>query len=288
MAAASRWRLLLVPAILAVAACVSVPSEPGPPPPVPVATLRKQAQAAVNRGDMSDALLAYQALLERDPNDLEALSKIGELQSAAGYPAAAEAYFDKVLQQRPKDFATLEERGIARLKQRKYLAAQEDLTAAVKGDAKRWRALNALGVLADLGGRGQEAQGYYRRALAILPGSPELLNNLGFSLMSSGDYRAAEGVLRRALRVAPHSKRIANDLSMSIAWQGRYIEAVQTASAVLGAAAAYNNVGYVALLRKDRVTAEAYFRKAINLSPTYYAIAQRNLSRVLAIDTGKR
>ncbi len=289
MAASRPWRtLLLAPLLLAVAACVSMPQEPQAPPQVPIAKLREQGQAAIGRGDMSAALLAYQSLLERDPDDTDALYRVGELQAQAGYPAPAEAYFDKVLTARPGDAAALEARGIERLRQRKYLAAQEDLTAAIGQDPKRWRALNALGVLADLGGRWSEAQGYYRRALAILPDAPELLNNLGFSLMSARDYAAAEDILRKAMRAAPQSQRIANDLGMSIAWQGRYLEAVETASPVLGAAMAYNNVGYVALLRRDRVTAAAYFRKAIDLSPTYYVTAQRNLARVLATDSDPR
>jgi hypothetical protein len=44
-------------------------------------------------------------------------------------------------------------------------------------------------------------------------------------------------------------------------------------------AAAYNDVGYIALLREDYSGAETLLTEAVNRSPTYYEIAAENLAR---------
>ena len=54
-------------------------------------------------------------------------------------------------------------------------------------------------------------------------------------------------------------------------------------SAVLPRYAAVNNVGYIAMLRKDRETAIRYFNEAIDEKPSYYETAERNLNAALSM-----
>jgi Flp pilus assembly protein TadD len=42
-----------------------------------------------------------------------------------------------------------------------------------------------------------------RRALALAPNNPELLNDLGWALTENGEFEEAEQVLRQAVALAP-------------------------------------------------------------------------------------
>lgn len=59
-------------------------------------------------------------------------------------------------------------------------------------------ALNGIAVSYDQLGRGDLARGFYDAALVIDPGSPRLLNNLGYSLLLHGDGVAAALLLQAA------------------------------------------------------------------------------------------
>ena len=43
---------------------------------------------------------------------------------------------------------------------------------------------------------------------------------------------------------------------------------------------AFNNIGYIAMLNKQYLVAENYFKKAISISPSFYVHAARNLEKV--------
>jgi Flp pilus assembly protein TadD len=189
----------------------------------------------------------------------------------------AEGYYSRILENTPDDAEALEGRGISRLRLHKYLQAKNDLNRAVTVSVERWRAWNALGIIADLEGEYTIATGHYRKALDILPGYPMLLNNLGYSLIMAHRYIEAERVLRRGLDHAPQDNYLTNNLGISLAWLGRYDESLRVLTGVINPAQAYNNIGYIALLKKDYKLAIEYFRKALEANPTYYVRAARNL-----------
>lgn len=62
-----------------------------------------------------------------------------------------------------------------------------------------------------------------------------------------------------------------------MAWQGRYKDAYKTITRSSKNYEAYNNIGYIALQREDFDIAISYFKKALELNPTYYVRAAENL-----------
>jgi len=163
----------------------------------------------------------------------DALNVYQPLETDAGYNARA-----------------LQGEGIALLTLGSIANAQPKLEAAVAADAELWRAWNALGHVYDQQKRWPDSENAYRKAIAGNPGSAEVTNNYGMSLMLQGRYPEAEASFEQALAIDPGLLPAKSNLRLSLAWQGRYSEALE-GLAPEAAGDALNNVGYVALLRGD-------------------------------------
>jgi tetratricopeptide (TPR) repeat protein len=87
---------------------------------------------------------------------------------------------------------------------------------------------NCAGNLLVRGGRYEEAEEYYRRALSIAPDNGEFLSNRASCLIETGRYGEADDVLARAYRTAP-SPEILDLISYVAAKKGEFARA-ETAS----------------------------------------------------------
>ena len=118
---------------------------------------------------------------------------------------------------------------------------------------------------------------HFERGLAIVPEHPRLLANLGWSKVLAGELQAGEQLLRRSLETAPDSLVTRSNLAFAVALQGNYEDARKLYGEMYDPAVAANNIGYAALLRRDRHNAEDYLREAISLKPSFYEKASNNL-----------
>lgn len=236
------------------------------------------AERAAQFGDHARALSGWQSLLEKNPDDAVALSGMAETYLAAGKPALALLVFDQLLSKDAANIDAREGRGLAMVSLGRD-EARKELEAVQRASPLRWRTLNALGFLLDMGNEQAQAQRYYSQALALQPNQPLILNNLGYSRLMAGDYVAAEEYFRDGLRAAPDGTHLHANMVLAIAWQGDYSRAVSEAVERQPQEEALNNVGYIALLRKDYKTAISYFEKAIEASPRWYPRAAANLER---------
>lgn len=200
----------------------------------------------------------------------DALNVYQPLETDAGYNARA-----------------LQGEGIALLTLGSIANAQPKLEAAVAADAELWRAWNALGHVYDQQKRWPDSENAYRKAIAGNPGSAEVTNNYGMSLMLQGRYPEAEASFEQALAIDPGLLPAKSNLRLSLAWQGRYSEALE-GLAPEAAGDALNNVGYVALLRGDYDAAERYLTQALEASPIYHEAAAKNLELLKGIRDGQQ
>jgi Flp pilus assembly protein TadD len=275
------YKRILLMSVVLLTACASQPQLDGREGrDFTIAELKQRAEMASYAGAYRDALLQYQTILEKEPDNVEALIGAGESLVAADQYLRAENYLERALKIDPKNPQAREARALSWLMSGRYEAAQKSLLNMVDDDLDRWRMWNALGVIADVFGDYPVAVDYYKKALFLSPESAMLMNNLGYSMMMAHEYAAAENTLRRALVSEPKNLRVVNNLSISIAWQGRYLDAIEQLTTVMDAAAANNNIGYVAYLRGDHQQAKILFEKAMRLRPTYYAKAAKNLEMV--------
>jgi Flp pilus assembly protein TadD len=177
----------------------------------------------------------------------------------------------------------LQGEGLALLLNGDLAASHRSLRAAVDAEPHLWRAWNGLGRYHDAGGRWQEAALAYQRALDAAPHSAVTMNNLGMSLLRQERYDEAAASFARALEVDPGLDAARTNLRLALAFQGRYTEALSGIS-VDERPRAFNNLGYVALLKGDHERAEAYFMRSLEASPSFYAPAWQNLELLASLE----
>ncbi len=212
-----------------------------------------------------------------------ALRGLGNIYLGKNQPQIAERYFNEGVRIDADDAASQEGLGLAQLRQLNYLQAEEHLKLAVQLNKMLWRTWNGLGVIADFKAEHADAVAYYHRALEIVPGAPGIINNHGYSLLMAKKYPESEQQFRRGLKTAPNHQRLRNNLGITLAWQRRYDDAIKEIALVLPAAAALNNVGYIAMQLGDYEMAGGYFDEALKVSPTYYLPAAKNIKRLESI-----
>jgi Flp pilus assembly protein TadD len=170
----------------------------------------------------------------------------------------------------------LQGRGLALLLSDKRDAGFELLTQAVTADPTLWRAWNGIGQYHDGRQNWAEANRSYTIALQQNPKSSMVLTNVGASLLLQGRHREAEEKLARALALEPTNGVARTNLRLALAWQGRYVDALVGAKGE-ELISVLNDIGYVAILRRDYGNAEAYLTRALKESPTFYEPAWHNL-----------
>ncbi len=272
-------RVGLLGLALLLGACASTKQTPAVDDMPSPAEVRQKADLAWQYGDYGAAVDGYREILRTDTTNRAALIGIGEALLALGDSGHALSAFEEVLRVEPGAVDALEGRALARLGVGRDVEAAADFDAVLAQDAKRWRALNGMGMFADLRGDYDAAQKWYEQALAVQPGEAAIWNNYGWSRMMAHDYVQAERLLGDALSRKPSAPRINANLAVAIAWQGDYERALRIARRTAAEGVAYNDVGYIALLRGDATIAAGYFQQAIDKSPSWFERAAVNLER---------
>lgn len=242
--------------------------------------LKQRAEVASYAGAHRDALWHFMQILDKTPDDIDALNGAGESLLAADEAVRAERYFERVLKLDPLNVKAREGRALSWLMQGNYASAKTTLDNLVDDGVQLWRVWNGLGVINDLLGNYEAALDNYQNAIALAPESATLYNNLGYSQIMAHDYVGAEISLKKALLLAPDNLRALNNLALCNAWMARYDEAIELLSSIMDAASANNNIGYIAYLREDYLRAKELFEKAMRLRPSYYKKAANNLEMV--------
>lgn len=177
--------------------------------------------------------------------------------------------------------------GLSLLRLGDSAAAGTNLTRATEMDGTLWRAHSALGWIHDSRKEWAEAESRYRKALALMPSSAIVHNNLGMSFMLQRRFPEAVDEFRAAIKLEPRLAPLRANLRIALASQGKYVEALAGVPKK-GLPDALNDVGYLAMMRGDYDNASAYFLRAMEISPTYHAVAARNLESLEALKATSR
>jgi TonB family protein len=208
-------------------------------------TFRYLAEIYRLRGMSDKALGAYQSLLQREPNDVEALFQAGYISFKLDQLDQAKDYFRKLTAVDPKHAG-----GAANL-------------AALEA---RYNEIHIE--------RNEKTQGITLRAVVQAnPNSVEAHVNLGAQLITEGVFPEALTILERAVSLRPNSAAVQYNLGLAQLKEKKYEEAITSNRKALELkpewADAYNNLGlaYAGLSRwKEAVTA---YREAVRLEPKY-------------------
>jgi Flp pilus assembly protein TadD len=241
---------------------------------------------SIKEGRLDEARSILESAMVADPKHGRTRLLIAELRLASGDKTAAARLFSQLTGAPELAARAYQGLGIASLLGGQREKAAEALTKSVKIDPTNWRAWNGLGFYHDSVKQWDQAHRSYTRALLANPNSAIVYSNRGYSRVLSGDVDAALPDLFRAVDLDPRLEIARINLRIALAWKGRYREAL------LGVderkmGATFNNVGYVALMRGDRATAETYFREAMKIDATFNETAWRNLGYLNALKAEK-
>lgn len=187
------------------------------------------ANAAIAGGLPQAALNATEGVLSRDPSNVAALLKQGEILTAMGQGSAAAEAYRRVLS---KDASpTREQLRTARLgvgraelaagRGKEAEAIYSTLAAANPSDPVGY---NGLAIALDQQDRHGEAQVAYRKALAIAD-TAATRSNLGLSLAMSGNVADALAIMRPVVAEASGNPRIRHNLAFALELAGQRDEA---------------------------------------------------------------
>ncbi len=260
------------------------------------------AQKARQQGHIDKALFAYIQALDFNSQNPDTFYQIGQLHSLRGNQQLALRAYKEALSLNDDLTYAHAAMGILLMKKKSINKAKEHIDKAIMLDQLRLstsananlnqlspldmqspvKAYSARGVINDLEGEHELAQHYFLKALVLLPSSPELATNLGYSYYLGGNYAAAENYLKTAIDNNPKYQRAWTNLGLVYIKQGMYNRALSTFEQVMREADALNDLGYFLMLEGKYQQAETLFLQAINASPQYFEQAQKNLKRVQA------
>jgi tetratricopeptide (TPR) repeat protein len=188
------------------------------------------AQSYYKRDDAKRAKKILISLYSERPNDLDAPLLLCDILKAEGnFKGAAEIY-DKVIASLPKVEAS--HWNIYYMRAMNYEQAgmwdraEADLYAALALQPNQADLLNYLGYsLLTRHKKTTEAREMIQKALDQHPDSPMVLDSMGWALYENGEYNAAQGYLEKALQFMPYDSTI-NEHVGDLYWRlGRKIEA---------------------------------------------------------------
>jgi Flp pilus assembly protein TadD len=244
---------------------------------------KQQAQQSLESANLAfqakyyaEAETLFHNALKLQPDNAEARFGIGELYLATNRASQSISVYSGLFLDENLSARAWQGSGLAYLAVRDLKQAKSQLTHAVEADETLWRAWNGLGIIHDALHEFADAEIAYRTAILFNPNTSAVYNNLGMSYMAQKLYAKAEEQFVTALKINPKLSIAETNLRFSLAWQGEYIHALSGMKEEHWAEA-LNNVGYIALQREDLVSAEAYFIRAIELSPSYHKAAHKNL-----------
>ncbi len=250
-------------------------------------TQEDSAKEAVTAGDHMRAAQLYTMLVTSGKGSKAQMAryKIGlaeSLRRVGDYEKAVPIY-NQVLDEDSGNLDAQEGRALVLMAQGKSVDASRAFSDIVEKDGKRWRTLNALGILFTSKNMIPEAMAYYTEALKYSADNPAVLNNVGLTQAIDKNNNRSFDALDQASRLSKspaQRKQIDMNLAMVLGASGDLERAREVAGKYYEGAALENNMGLYAHLAKNDALAKTYLNMALTQSPTYYERAWSNLDAV--------
>ena len=239
-----------------------------------------KARMALIKRDVDKALYYYVKALEFNPKDILALMALARIHSAQGNIDPTILAYQLILEQEPNNIEAMEGAGLALLKINRANQAKAMLEKANELAPDRPLTLMGLAVYYDLISDFDRANELYQKAAKIAPKSVKILNNYAYSRYLAGDLEESENIYKKLLRQAPNHTQGLLNYGLLQARTGEMVEALQTLKKVLTEYEAYNELGYIYMMQQDYGKARRLFELAISSSPTYFERASKNLEQL--------
>ena len=164
-----------------------------------------QAGAQFQAGDLVAAASSYRAILERAPDQADALDRLASIEIRLGHRHRAVKLLEKAVARRPDDAALQLSLGRLRGDFGDQATALRHYAKAIELDPNFAEAYGALAWSFFTQRRFRDAEAVARRALAIRPDLAEVRLTLGRALAGLGHLGEAAAVLREVVAALPDS-----------------------------------------------------------------------------------
>jgi len=245
---------------------------------LPVSVLVERAKARLEKEDLAMAEYYFVAAFNKEPRSEAVLTGLGEVFHRRGRLEQADAAFHGALETNPESVPAMLGLGKVCRDRGDYEEAVQRLTRAAEL-APKSGAPTELALTYEASGQRALAEPLFRVA-AENSESSAAYNNLGFNRLLQKRFADAVPPLERAVNLDPQNSRAKNNLAVAYAMTGRPDEAYRLFESTVGKASAYNNLGYLHMTQGNWEQAEAAFRRAMEVSPTFYVRASENLERL--------
>ena len=163
--------------------------------------------------------------------------------------------------------------------------AEENLRLALEDSPNDPRLWNALGKLHDNNANWLDALDVYIQALTVAKqagsSTAAVVNNMGMSLLMQGRKKEALAKFKQANKSNPDMPVYDNNLRLAQTLSGKTKTALKGLSEIR-AAQIYNDVGVIAQAQGKPKQARYFYKKAIEQSPIYFVVAEKNLAGLLS------
>ncbi len=231
-------------------------------------------------GDNLGALDAYSKSFDIEPHQTDVLFNIALIHTEQKKFGEALITYDYILSLNPRDIDARNNRGNIYQKELRYEEALLDYREAILAGGEGFQIHYNQGICYENLKCYVEAVHSYEQALEYNSMIPEVYLNLGNTLNLLGDYDKASEYLDRGLSVKNDHAELLNSKGFVLINQYRYREAHDYFDLAIAnnanLAEAYNNKALL-YMYSDPITALTFFKKAIDLKPSFIE-AQFNLA----------
>ncbi|MEN8729182.1 MAG: tetratricopeptide repeat protein [Desulfuromonadales bacterium] len=255
---------------------------------LPLETLIYKGRIYLQQENLSLAHLHLSKALTKTSDNVEVYQLLGELFMKQKQLGKAKTTFSKVHELNPENQTALLGLGKIYRLEGDCAKAESYLQQARKLAPNNPDVLTEMAICYDSLEQSAQAEKLYLRVVELQPANSSSFNNLGFHYMIHGAYPQAIDAFLAGSKLKREDRRIKNNLAAAYILNGDEVQGLSLFANSIGQAGAYNNAGYIYMVQNRWQKAEAAFVKALELNPSYYVKAARNLDYLKSLAAYKR
>lgn len=249
------------------------------------AAIENSAKKAFDAKQYATAAQYYAQLIEKKPDEKSYQFAMAESLRRSGKFEHSIVQYKKLLNDPKYDIDAKEGLGLAYISLGEFEEAGDALAEVMEKEPRRWRTVNAIGILFTTKQMYPEARRYFEEALSLEPQNVAVRNNMALMEAMDKQYDRSTILLQDASRIAgrqePELKRMVDlNLALVYAVQGNLAQAEAVSRPHLTEVQRLNNMGLYASLEGDDMLARSYLDMALTQSSKHYEKAWSNLETI--------